>query len=54
MASESPEGPLLRFLFMSDGIRQYATATLEGDCLVVEYNLDMLLSDFADGTFCRS
>lgn len=34
--------------------RWHATGTLEGsDCLVVEYNLVMLLSDFEDGRYCR-
>lgn len=31
-----------------------ATAILRGGCLVVEYNLDMWLSDFEHGEYCRS
>jgi hypothetical protein len=31
-----------------------ATATLRGNCLVVEYNTDMWLSDFEHGVYCRA
>lgn len=51
VAGQSPVGQHLRFLFSP---RDNATATLQGDCLVVEYGTNMALSEFADGTFCRS
>lgn len=54
LLSESSGEPRLHLLFLPDGGRQWAAATLQGDCLVVAYNLHMALSDFSDGTFCRS
>jgi hypothetical protein len=40
--------------FPPDLGRAEATAVLRDDCLVVDYNTNMDLSDFADGEYCRS
>lgn len=47
-------GPALLLQFAPDDGRWEAVAIIRGDCLVVEYNLNMMFSDFADGEYCRS
>lgn len=46
-------GTVLRLLFSSNPGSWTATATLEAGCLDVDYSLDMELSDFASGRYCR-
>lgn len=50
----SGEGAAIEFAFDDDS-RWRATGTSDGsECLVVEYNIVMALSDFEDGVYCRS
>lgn len=45
---------LVSLVFNANAGRWYATALLRDDCLVVRYNIDMALSDFEDGDYCRA
>ena len=50
----SASDTVLHLEFSSNPGQWDATAILRGGCLVVEYNLDMWLSDFEHGEYCRS
>lgn len=47
-------GTLVTLLFAANSGQWVAQANLDGDFLVVRYNMDMMLSDFEDGTYVRS
>lgn len=47
-------GSTISFVFDDSSGRWVATATIRGNCLVVEYNDNMWLSDFEHGEYCRS
>lgn len=54
-SSYPPVGPTTALLLVFDGDGRWsATATLRDNCLIVEYNLIMALSDFEDGEYCKS
>ena len=46
--------PTISFEFDGNPAEWSATATRRGDCIVVEYNIDMWMSDFEHGEYCRS
>jgi hypothetical protein len=46
-------GSTISFVF-DNSVKWVATATIRGDCFVVEYNDNMWLSDFEHGEYCRS
>jgi hypothetical protein len=49
----STTGSTIHFVFDANYGRWTATGVLLGTCLTVEYNTDMMLSDFEDGDFCH-
>lgn len=49
----SGTGPVLQLLFDDNRYSWVAEATLDGDLLVVKYNLIMGLDDFENGTYAR-
>ena len=53
LVGSGAEGTRLGLVFAANNGQWTATATLRGKCLVVEYNTDMMLSDFAPGEYCR-
>lgn len=50
--SQSSLWPDMTVFAFADDYRWDARVTLEGDCLVVDYNIVMDLSDFEDGMYC--
>jgi hypothetical protein len=52
--SYSITGAQVTFHFDANAGEWQAIGTVRGDCLVVAYNGDMVMSDFEDGEYCRS
>ncbi len=51
--TRSQADSVITFSFHGDG-RWFATGTMRGDTLIVQYNIDMMLSDFEDGAYLLS
>ena|SRR5688572_15312967 len=53
LGNYSRQGSWYVFDFDANAGRWAANASFRGNCVVVEYNLDMELSDFVSGEYCR-
>lgn len=54
LETAGPPDPLLVLVFSANSRKWTATATLRDNCLAVRYNMDMWLSDFEHGEYCRT